>query len=432
MNPGEKRALLRDLLKQRARESSTAAPPAALEYDLGQHPGYLRIRDRRDLLDRLGVTWPYYRTAEGLAGPVLRIGGRDYINFTCDSYLNLTSHPAVSAAAKAAIDCDGPTVNASRIVGGTRPIHLELERAIADGIGVPQCMLFVTGFQTNVSTIPALLGAKDIVLHDSLIHSSCLQGCILSQARRVPFPHNDWRALDELLAANRNSHPRVLIILEGLYTMDGDIPDLPRFIEVAKRRKAYLMVDEASSLGVLGRRGLGIREEFDIDPRDVDIWMGTLDKAMSSCGGYIAGCGELIENLRYSAAGFLYTLGLPSASVAAALAAWRVMLDEPRRLAELRANATLFLEYARERGLDVGLSQGRCLVPIILGSSSLAIMIGNQLFEEGIYAGSILPPAVEESAARLRFFLTSGHTEEQIRHTVDTVASLAARYRSRA
>jgi 8-amino-7-oxononanoate synthase len=435
MTSEQKRALLKELMKQRAQDNVAPAPSQAMpqatviEPDLTQHPGYRRVMGRRLLFAQMGIRSPYLKPVEGGAGPTVRVDGRECINFTSASYLDLTRHPVVCEAAKAAIDEYGVNFSASRLIGGTRSIHLELERVIADALGVPECMVFITGFQASVSVIPCLVGSKDIVLHDALIHNSFVQGSILSLARRVPFPHNDWEALDQLLAANRSAHPRALILLEGLYTMDGDMPDLPRFIQVAKRHGAWLMIDEASSIGVLGRRGFGIGEELGIDPRDVDVWMGTLAKSFPGCGGYIGGSKELLEYLRYTAPGFLYSGAVPPPIVASVLAGWRVMREEPQRLTDLRARSKLFLECARERGLDTGLSIGVGIVPVILGSSVLAVTVGNALLEEGILAGIVVSPAVEESAARLRFFINCSHTEEQIRRTVDAVARQVERHR---
>jgi 8-amino-7-oxononanoate synthase len=434
MTAEQKRSILKDILKQKAQAASSgpAAPVGEIEYDLSRHPGYRRVAERRMLLDHAHVSSPYFKSVESWGPGTVMIDGHEYVNFATSSYLDLIRHPGVCAAAKEAIDRNGPTVSASRLVSGTCPLHLELERTIAEALRVPESICFGTGFQANLSTIPCLLGPNDIVLHDALVHNSCLQGCILSMARRLPFPHNDWAALDSLLAANRNAHPRALILIEGVYSMDGDMPDLPRFIEVAKRHRAYLMVDEAHSFGVLGRRGFGIGEEFDVPPDDVDIWMGTLDKSMAGYGGYIAGSHALVENLRWSAPGFLYSVALPPPTVAAALASFGVMREEPERLVNLRARSRFFLNYARERGLNTGLSQGICLVPIILKSSGLAVMMSNALFEAGIYAAPIIHPAVEENAARLRFFIQCSHTEEQIRYTVDTLAAQLRRLGSQA
>ena len=288
--------------------------------------------------------------------------------------------------------------------------------------GVEDCVVLVGGWATNVTTIGHLFGRKDLILHDSLIHNSVLQGALLSGARRLPFPHNDWQALDQILRKERGGYERVLVVIEGIYSMDGDCPDLPRFIEVKRRHKTFLMVDEAHSLGVLGRTGAGLREHFGVDGRDVDIWMGTLSKTLASCGGYIAGEHALVEYLKYSAPGFLYSVGMPPPAAAAALAALRVMRSEPERVARLQERGRRFLELARGRGLNTGHSAGFSVVPVIVGSSIKAARLSNALFERGINVQPIIYPAVEEKAARLRFFLSCSHSDAQLRDTADAVA----------
>jgi 7-keto-8-aminopelargonate synthetase-like enzyme len=249
-----------------------------------------------------------------------------------------------------------------------------------------------------------------------------VQGCILSGAHRRPFPHNSWQTVDKLLADLRGQYRRVLVAIEGVYSTDGDIPELPRFIEVTKRHKALLMVDEAHSAGVLGAHGRGIGEYFGVNPQDVDLWMGTLSKSFGSCGGYIAGCRAVVEYLKYTAPGFVYSVGISPANAAAALASIRLLMEEPERVVQLDRQARLFLTLARSRGLNTGLSKDSPIVPVILGDSIHCLRLSRALFDRGINVQPILYPAVEERAARLRFFITAGHTEEQIRHTVDVTA----------
>jgi 7-keto-8-aminopelargonate synthetase-like enzyme len=283
-------------------------------------------------------------------------------------------------------------------------------------------MTYVGGHTTNESTIGHLLGSGDLIVHDSLSHNSIIQGAILSGARRRPFKHNDWQELDDILGEVRHEYRRVLVVLEGVYSMDGDFPELPKFIEVKKRHKVFLMVDEAHSIGTMGAHGRGISEHFDVDAREVDIWMGTLSKTFGSCGGYIAGTRELIEYLKYTSPGFVYSVGLPPSNAAAALAALRLLEDEPERVAAVQHNSRFFLAEARKRGLNTGLGNNTPVVPVVIGNSLHALKLSHELFELGINVQPILYPAVEESAARLRFFITSTHSEEQIIRTVDAVA----------
>ena len=338
----------------------------------------------------------------------------------------MSGDPAVIHAVQDAVAKFGTSVSASRVVSGQKTIHVELERAIADFIGTEDSIVFVGGHSTNETTIGHLFGAGDMILHDSLSHNSILQGAMLSGARRRPFPHNDWKACDEILTELRHEYHQVLIVVEGVYSMDGDYPDLPRFVDVKKRHKAYLMVDEAHSIGTMGLHGRGMSEHFQIEPRDVDLWMGTLSKSFGSCGGYIAGSKELVEYLKYTAPGFVYSVGLSPPNAAAALASLRLLQEEPERVAQLATNSRLFLQLAQEANLNTGTSNNTPVVPVITGNSENALRLSHALFEQGINVQPILYPAVEESAARLRFFITSTHTEAQIRQTVAAVAEALA------
>jgi 7-keto-8-aminopelargonate synthetase-like enzyme len=281
----------------------------------------------------------------------------------------------------------------------------------------------VGGHATNETTIGHLVGAGDLIVHDSLAHNSIVQGALLSGARRRPFPHNDFDALDRMLTEIRSQYRRVLIVIEGVYSMDGDYCDLPRFIEVKKRHRAMIMVDEAHSFGTMGETGRGMAEHFGIDARDVDIWMGTLSKSAASCGGYIAGTHALIELLRYTAPGFVFSVGMPPAQVAAALAAIETLEAEPERVQRLRQRSELFLSLCREAELDTGDSHGTPVIPVITGNSMVALRLSNRLKADGINVQPILYPAVDESAARLRFFITCEHSEEQIRFAVARTAA---------
>jgi 8-amino-7-oxononanoate synthase len=325
-------------------------------------------------------------------------------------------------ASQDAIETYGTSVSASRLVSGEKPIHRQLERALADFIGAEEAIVFVGGHATNETTIGHLMGPGDLILHDALAHNSIVQGCRLSGARRRAFPHNDWEACGQLLNRYRTEHRRVLIVVEGVYSMDGDWADLYRFAELKRRHRCNLMVDEAHSLGTMGRSGRGMSEFCDLHPRDVDLWMGTLSKALGSCGGYIAGTKELIEYLKYTAPGFVYSVGLSPANAAAAAKALELLENEPERVEQLRHNAALFLRLARQAELNTGLSHNTPIVPIITGNSLLALELSHALFRRGINVQPIMAPAVEESAARLRFFLTSTHTEEQIRYTAEVLA----------
>jgi 8-amino-7-oxononanoate synthase len=421
-----KARLIEKLSSAATRMAATPAPRPragngssdAARLDVSQLESYREIRMIEEAADYLGIGDPFFRVHEGIAGAETVIGNRSYINFASYNYIGLNGDPRIAAAAKAAIDRYGTSVSASRPVSGERPIHRDLERALARIHGAEDCVALVGGHSTNVTVIGHLLGRNDLIVHDSLIHNSIVQGAILSGARRVPFRHLDPEAADKVLAETRRRHGHALLVIEGHYSMDGDVPDLAAFVAVARRHGAWLMVDEAHALGVLGPSGFGSADRAGIDPGEVDIWMGTLSKSLVSCGGYIAGRQDLIDYLKRMAPGFVFSVGMAPPVTAAALAAVEILEAEPERVRRLNERAALFLRLARDGGLDVGGSIGAAIVPIITGSSITAARLSQALFGRGINVQPILYPAVPERAARLRFFLTESHAEEQVREAV--------------
>ena len=405
--------------------SNSKIPDEFCRFD--KFPGYQQIRILETGGKQLGVETPFFKVHEGVASNTTQIAGQEYINFASYNYLDLCGHPDVSQAAKDAIDIYGTSASASRPVAGERPVQRDLEVALAKVYDVDDCIVFVSGHATNVTTIGYLFGPKDLILHDSLIHNSIVQGGQLSGATRLPFPHNDWQALDEILFQQRKKYERVLIVIEGIYSMDGDYPDLKRFIEIKQRHKAFLMVDEAHALGVLGERGHGIKEHAGVDGHEVDLWMGTLSKTLASCGGYIAGENALIEHLKFSAPGFLYSVGISPPLAASALVALKLMEDEPQRVQSLKDRGHQFLELAQQHGLNVGSSAGLSVIPIITGGSANAGRLANACFKRGINVQPIFYPAVQEGMARLRFFICSSHTEQQISQTIEILVEEMAK-----
>jgi 8-amino-7-oxononanoate synthase len=383
---------------------------------------YRRFLEKKKYLSQLDLLGSFFVPHDGTNGATTKVRDGQLINFSSYNYLALSGDAAVSAAAKQAIDQYGTSVSASRIVSGEIPLHGELERDIADFIGTEAALVCVGGHATNVATIGHLFGPHDLILFDALSHNSILEGCRMSGARCVKFRHDDPAHLELLLQKHRGAYERTLIVVEGVYSMDGDIAALPALIALKRRYDAVLMIDEAHSLGVIGPTGRGIGEHFAIDPGDVDIWMGTLSKTLASCGGYLAGSAALIEYLKFSLPGFIFSVGLPPSNAAAALAALRLLRQQPERVATLAARAQLFLAAAREAGLDTGLSGGTAIVPILTGDSVAAVRLSRALAEAGISAYPIIHPAVKNRAARVRFFIAADHTEDQILYTVRSLA----------
>jgi 8-amino-7-oxononanoate synthase len=411
---------------QNPQEFSTAGIVAAEDpecWDIAAFPEVKGLEQRIAELDRIGLRNPYFHVHEGTAKNRSVVDGIDMLNFSSYNYLGFSGHPEVVAAAKDAIDRYGTSVSASRLVSGERPIHRELETGLAGHIGVEDAVVFVSGHATNVTTIGHLFDKNDLILHDSLCHDSILQGIYLSGAKRRPFSHGDLSELERTLARVRNQYRRVLICSEGLFSMDGDICDLPGLIDLKKRFRCNLIIDEAHSIGVLGPSGRGVAHHFPgIDPKDVDLWMGTLSKSFASCGGYIAGSKPLVSYLKFTAPGFLYSVGMSPPNAAAALKALQLMQRHPEIVEQLRLRAKLFLELARSKGVNTGFSAGAAVVPAIIGNSMQCMRLSQALAARRINVQPIVHPAVEENAARLRFFISATHSEEEIRHATDVLS----------
>ena len=393
-------------------------------------PEYEVLKLKRAVGDIAGITNPFHRLHDGRAADTTSIDGRTIVNFSSYDYLGLNGHPAVGAAAKAAIERYGTSVSASRLSGGERQIHRDLEAALAELHGTEDALAFVSGHATNVSVIGTLLGQQDLIVCDAVVHNSIMEGARISGARRVVCPHGDLSAIERALRLNRARHRRAMIVVEGLYSMDGDAPDLAALVKIKRRYGAWLMVDEAHSVGVLGTTGRGVAEEQGVDPADVDIWMGTLSKTLAAAGGYIAGVRPLIELLKYNTPGFVFSVGLSPPVAAAATAALHVMRNEPWRVAKLRENGLAFVAGAKSRGLDIGPSLGAAIVPVIVGNSPQAVILSQRLLDRGYNLVPAIFPGVAENQARLRFFLTSQHTIEQITSVLDVTAEELARVRS--
>lgn len=373
-----------------------------------------------------GLENPFFRGKDRVQGATATIAGREAVSYTSFDYLCLASHPRVIAAAKEALDRFGTSASASRLVGGNHAIVRELDYEIARFLGTEAAIVFPSGYGTNASIFGHLFGPEDLIVYDELAHNSIVQGAMLAKAQRRPFPHNDFQFLDRLLRDVRADYRRVVIATEGVYSMDGDYPDLPRFIDVRKRHRALLYVDEAHSIGVMGTSGRGLCEHFGVDPADGDLWMGTISKALASGGGYLAGRKTLIQYLQYTTPAFVFATAVSPANAAATLEAIRVIQEEPDRVTRLQERSQLFLKLADDCGLDTGPSRDTPVIPIILGDSRRCIRVVARLLREGIDAQPILYPAVPESKSRIRFFVTAEHTEEQICRTVRVLADCIA------
>lgn len=386
------------------------------------HALYREMELQRSFAALARIQDPYYRAHEGRAGAATIIDGCAFANFASYDYLGLNGHPAVAAAVEVAVRTFGASVSASRITAGERAIHRELEASLADIYQADDAVVFVSGHAGAVSTLATLAGPKDLIVYDALSHNCVTVGAKLSGAARRSFPHNDLDALDALLASERDRFERVLIVTEGLFSMDGDEPDLRGLVAIKEEYSAILMVDDAHGLGVLGARGLGVFEAQQVDPGAVDLWLGTLSKALVSCGGYVAGSRAAIDLLKHHAPGLVYSVGMPAPAAAAAKTALGIMLREPDRVARLQENARLFHVRAKAAGLDLGSSVGAAIAPVLVGETLRALALAERLLARGVNAFPIIPPGVPDGAARLRFFISADHTSAQIEAAVAATA----------
>jgi 8-amino-7-oxononanoate synthase len=348
--------------------------------------------------------------------------GRHFVSFANYDYLGISTHPAVKAAAGAALESLGVGALASRLVGGERSTHHAFEESLAQFLGVESVLTLVSGYLTNVTTISHVMNTHDAIFLDELSHNSIICGAKGTSATTVVFRHNDLDHLEALLRERRGTYRHVLIVVEALYSMDGDIVDLPRLVEIKERHKAWLLVDEAHSVGVLGQDGRGLCEYAGVDPAQIDLTIGTLSKTLASCGGFIGGKAPVIEWLRYTLPGFVFSVGLSPVIVAAASAALQVVKKEPWRIERLRQNAELFVELAREAGLDTGPAIGRGVVPILFADSHETLAASRHLMEHGYYVPPIIQIGVPKNQPRLRFFLSAAHKNEDIRNVIHLLA----------
>ena len=417
----QKRDLLKKLLQNNSQGRSVAVENNNLKQSDIIPPTFSA---REQWLDKLLDRSPFFRQIDAMADVECESEGRTMLNFASYNYLGMASHAAVISAAKDALDKYGTSVSASRIASGERPLHGELECAIADMLQTEDALVFVSGYMTNEAVISHLMRSGDLILHDSLIHSSIMQGANASNATLIDFPHNDVSALDALLQEYRHRYQHCMIVVEGLYSMDGDICDLPALLEIKKKYCAVLMVDEAHSVGVLGDHGRGVAEYYGLSNTDIDINMGTLSKSLGSCGGYIAASKELIKYLRYTTPGFLFSAGITPANTAAALKATQLMLEDNSGCLKLRENADYFLQQAKSAGLETGLGKAYAVIPVYIRNADIAVQLSSQLMDNGFNVQAALSPAVPVGSERLRFFITCQHTHAHIDKVIDQTADL--------
>ena len=320
----------------------------------------------------------------------------------------------------------GCSASASRLLGGEKPIHKKLEAAIAAWKHTEDAVVLVGGHSTNVTIVGNFCGKGDLIIYDALAHNSIHEGTRLSDAESRPFPHNDTAALEAILRSCRHKYAKVLIVAEGVYSMDGDIAPVPELVRIKKEHGCFLMIDEAHSACVLGKTGGGVDEYFGLAGDDIDIKMGTLSKGLGTCGGYLAGSRALIEYLRYNLPGFVFSVGISPPLAAATLEAIRLLQDDPSIMESLHRNIRCFREEAKKRRFNTCLAGETAILPILVGRDEDAFALSMALLQRGVFAPSAVYPAVPRGKARLRFCVISEHKPEQIVTALDTLQDVAA------
>ncbi|QJD30691.1 8-amino-7-oxononanoate synthase [Methylococcus geothermalis] len=360
------------------------------------------------------------RIVEGPQDVQVAVDGRSLVNFCSNDYLGLANHPAVREAFRRGVDRWGAGSGASHLVCGHAAAHHALEEELAEFTGRPRALLFSTGYMANLGVVSALAGRGDAVFEDRLNHASLLDGGLLSGARFQRYPHADARALEAALAESR-AETR-LVVTDGVFSMDGDLAPLPALARAARSGRAWLMVDDAHGLGVLGGEGRGTLEHFGLDETEVPVLVGTLGKALGTFGAFAAGSEDLIDYLIQRARTYVYTTALPPAVAEATRASLRLVREEPERRERLHRNVRRFRAGAESLGFELGDLIGP-IQPIVIGANAEALEASRRLGERGFLVSAIRPPTVPEGTARLRITLSASHTDEQVDGLLEALAA---------
>ena len=353
-------------------------------------------------------------------GARVLVNGREMSMFASYSYLGLVGHPRINKAAKDAVDRYGTGTHGVRTLAGSLDLHTELEETIAEFKNADDAVTFSSGYVTNLTVVSTLLGRGDFVISDKLNHASIVDGCLMSGAKFLRFRHNDMADLEDRLKSVP-SGSAMLVIADSVFSMDGDVIEFPKVVELSQKYGAWLMIDEAHSVGVLGKTGRGIEEHFGMEGT-IDIKMGTLSKTIPSVGGYVAGKKELIKYLRHTSRAYIFSAALPPAQAAAANEAFKVILDEPWRVEKLNSNADQFIRGLKHRGFDT-LYTSTAIVPVLCGDDDIAFAMTRIAQHQDVFVLPVVSPAVPPGLARLRATVTAAHEPEEIEHAMDVIES---------
>jgi 8-amino-7-oxononanoate synthase len=378
-----------------------------------------RLYTRADEVKAAGL-YPYFRPISESEDTVVVIEGKRRIMLGSNNYLGLTHHPKVLQAASRALSLYGSGCTGSRFLNGTLDLHLQLEAALAEFVGKEDCIVFSTGYNANLGLISGLVGRRDVVFLDKLDHASIVDGAKLSDGETIRFNHGDLAGLERKL----EKHPGVgkMVIVDGIYSMEGDIADVPALLKVCRRQGAALAIDDAHSIGVLGPRGDGTAAHFGLGD-EVDIVAGTFSKSLASIGGFVAASRSIINYLRHHSRPLIFTASLPPSNTAGVLAALEVLQEDTERRERLWVNTRRLQEGFRALGFDTGPSETP-IVPILIGPLDHTLVMWRQVFDAGIFTNPVVPPAVPPSQCRLRTSVMATHTPEQIDFSVETIGRI--------
>lgn len=376
------------------------------------------MTDRVSMLKENDLYFFNQAVEEMLSDSKVRVRGRVMGMYASYSYLGLVGHPRINAAAKAAVDKFGTGTNGVRTLAGTLTVHNELEETIAHFKHSEAAVTYSSGYATNLSVVSTLMGRGDYIFSDKLNHASIVDGCLMSGAEFRRFRHNDLAHLEGLLR-NAPADVAKMVIADSVFSMDGDIIDLPRIVELCRKYNAWLMIDEAHSVGVLGEKGTGIEEHFGMYG-EIDIKMGTLSKTIPSVGGYVAASREIVTYLRHASRAYIFSAALPPAQAAAANEAFKVILDEPWRIQRLNENTKQFINGLKSMGFDTMLTE-TAIVPVLCGDDNTAFAMTREAQHNDVFVLPVVSPAVPEGLARLRATVTAAHEPSEIERAMDVI-----------
>jgi len=390
---------------------------------LGNLKAKLSSYDAPQKVMQAGI-YPYFRAIESDQDTEVIMNGKKVLMFGSNSYLGLTNHPKIKEAAKKAIDKYGTGCAGSRFLNGTLDIHIELEEKLAQLVGKDKALCYSTGFQVNIGVVSVLTGRNDYILLDELDHASLIEGSRLSFSKVLKFAHNDMDALEEkLLKCEKDSIK--LIVVDGIFSMEGDIVKLPEIVELAEKYNATIMLDDAHSLGVIGKNGSGTASHFGLTDK-VDLIMGTFSKSLASLGGFIAADKEVINYIKHNSRSLIFSASMTPASAATVLAAIDIMEKEPERIRNLWDITNYALNGLKSAGFQTGKSETP-IIPLFIGNDIKALQLTQLLFEDGVFVNPVVAPAVPKEDSLIRYSLMATHTKEQVDISIDKIVKAAKR-----